>query len=69
MSICEFQRPQKQQQMLDPTPIVFGLIRTKKGTDRNPKTIKILLNSGGLSIIVKHNIVKEICVVKNNETL
>ena len=30
MLIREFQRPQKRQCMLDPTPIVFGLIRTKK---------------------------------------
>ena len=55
--------------MLDPTPIVFGLIRTKKGTDRNTKTIKILLNSGGSSTIVKRDIVKELCIVENSKTL
>ena len=69
MSIREFKRPQKRQRMLDPTPIVFGLIRTKKGTDRNTKTIKILLDSGGSSTIVKHDIVKELRVVENKETL
>ena len=46
--------------MLDPTPIVFGTIRTKKGTNRGSRTIKILLNSGGSSTIIKQDIVKDL---------
>ena len=66
MHVQSLTRPTKKQRLLDPTPIVFGRIQTKKGTDRKTQTIKILLDSGGSSTIVKSNIVKDLRV--NNDT-
>ena len=45
---------------------MFGRIQTKKGTDRKTQTIKILLDSGGSSTIVKSDIVKDLRI--NNDT-
>ena len=68
-SLHHMSRPTKKQRLRDPTPIVFGTIRTKKGTDRKSRTIKILLDSGGSSTIVKHDIVKELRINNDNNTL
>ena len=64
----DISRPNKRRKLIDYTPIVFGDLKTKKGTFRDSKTIKILLDSGGSSTIVKRESVKQLKVTKDANT-
>ena len=59
---------QKRQRLIDVAPIVFGRIRTRLGKDKNPKDIRILLDSGGSGTIIKRNTVKDLRVRKEAST-